>query len=250
MTELFVDLAPAVEFGGLGRTFLVILIAGVPLLATLRPNRPDEIDLPPRLALYGSAITVIWILAGLTGVVLLAEETRLAEIGLHPAAPLTIGAWAAGTTALSLATAFVITRLGAWIGARESRLAFYLIPTNGKERSAFIGLSASAGFCEELVYHGYAIAGLTAWLESGWLAALVANLAFGALHGYQNAVGVVRAGVMGFVLSLPVISGAGLWPAMIAHFLVDAAAGLGAWRWIVPQPHPGSSRTPEEEGRR
>lgn len=238
MTEILVDLAPAVEFGGLGRTFLVILIAGVPFLATLQPKGPDEIELPPRLALYGSAITVIWVLAGLTGVVLLLEETRLAEIGFHPSPPLTIAAWAAAATALSLATSFVITRIGARLGARESRLAFYLIPTDRKERSVFMGLSVSAGFCEELVYHGYTIAGLAAWLESGWLAALVANLAFGVLHGYQNAVGIVRAGVMGFVLSLPVVTGAGLWPAMIAHFLVDAALGLGAWRWIVPDTLP------------
>lgn len=232
--ELLPDLVPTVRFGWPGRLFLVLLIAGVPILASLQPAAVEKMELPPRSALYASAISVVWILAGLTGGVLLMEGVPLAAIGLHGGPVTGILGWALAAAFGSLLSSLVITRVGARLGARESRLAFYLIPTDARERGIFLWLSVSAGFCEELVYHGFVLAGLAAWLESGWLAAAIANLAFGVLHGYQNTVGIVRAGVMGMILSVPVIVGAGLVPGMIAHFLVDAALGLGAWQWIVP----------------
>lgn len=230
------DLAPAVRFGWSGRIVLLLLIAGVPLLASLQPHQTDgETPLPPRVPLYASAAVVIWVLAALAGLALMVESLPLARIGLHAAPLRRILAWAAGVSVATLLVSYVITRVGAALGARESRLALHLIPGDVRERAAFLGLSATAGFCEELVYHGYVLAGLAAWLGSGWWAAVIANVAFGILHGYQNAIGMVRAGVMGFLLCLPVVAGVGLWPAMLAHFAVNAILGLGGWRWFLPE---------------
>jgi hypothetical protein len=229
------DAAPVVHFHLSGRLFLLLLIVAVPFLSTLQPTHEEELELPPRFALYASAVTVIWILAGLTVVALWIEDVPLAAIGLRGVPVAEFVGWTAFATAATLGTSFVITRIGAALGARESRLAYYLIPRTSRERWAFVAVSGSAGFCEEMVYHGYTIAGLAAWLGSGWWAALVANLAFGVLHGYQNTVGVVRAGVMGYVLSVPVIAGAGLWPGMVAHALVNLILGFGGWRWILPE---------------
>ncbi len=39
---------------------------------------------------------------------------------------------------------------------------------------------------------------------------------------------------MGYVLCLPVIVGAGLGPAMTAHFAVNVLLGMGLWRWMIP----------------
>ncbi len=213
---------------------MVVLLAGVPFLSVLQPADSD-LELPPRRLLYSSAAITLWILAALTAVVLVVEDVDPAEIGLHATSLARLLGWSIGVAVLVLAVNAVISRTAARLGARESRLAFYLIPQTRRERGHFLLLSATAGFCEEFVYHGYVVAGLAAWLGSGWWAAAVANTAFGVLHGYQNTVGVVRAAAMGYVLTLPVLLGFGLWPGIVAHFLVDASVGLGLWRWLLPQ---------------
>ena len=226
---LFRDLAPAVEFDLGGR----ILLVGVPVLAALRPHDLES-DLPPRLPLYASAALGVAILAGLTGLMLWVERIPLSDIGLHVPTAGAFFLWTAVATIGTLLVSFGVTRVASRFGVRESKLTYHLMPRDGVERWGFVGVSASAGFCEEFSYHGYLIAGLTGFLGNGWWAALVANLAFGAMHAYQGQAGIVRAGLMGYLLSLPVIVGAGLWPAIAAHFLVNILLGFGLWKWLVP----------------
>jgi hypothetical protein len=233
LSGLFTDLAPAVEFGWAGRSFAFLLLVGIPVLAMLQPEDRDMV-LPPRLALYVSAIIGVWVLAALTLLVLWLEAAAPADIGLHAPGPVSFVAWTTAVTAGALIGNLIISRSAAWLGLRELRLTLHLMPRTGRERRLFVGVSASAGLCEELTYHGFLLAGLNGWLGNGWWAALIANLAFGVLHGYQGYAGVVRAGLMGYVLSLPVIVGAGLWPAMTAHFLVNVLLGFGLWRWMIP----------------
>ncbi len=230
---VFRDLAPTVEFGWPGRLFVFVLLVVVPFLTLLQPDE-RQIPLPPRLTLYASAVVGIWFLAALTIVVMVVEGAGFSEIGLHRTEARTFLGWTAAVTIGTLAGNFVISQAAAWLGVRESRLTYHLMPRVSRERWAFLGVSASAGFGEELTYHGFLLAGLAAWLGSGWWAAAVANLAFGILHGYQGPAGAIRAFTMGYVLCLPVIVGAGLWPAIAAHFLVNALLGFGLWRWMVP----------------
>jgi len=246
LSSILQDLAPAVEFGWTGRLFVFLLLVGVPFLALLQPDE-REMVLPPRRSLYLSAIVGVWFLAGLTLAVLWIEGVSPSQVGLHvPSAGSTLG-WTVVATAGALAGNYIISRGAARLGLRESRLTFHLMPRTSGERWVFLGVSASAGFCEELAYHGFLLAGIAAWLGNGWLAAVVANLAFGVLHGYQGPAGVVRAFLMGYVLCLPVVVGAGLWSAAAAHFLVNALLGFGLWRWMLPpdsQAPEGETRTP------
>lgn len=235
IASIFQDLSPSVEFGWGGRLYVFFLLVGVPFLSLLQPSDRD-MELPPRRALYTSAIIGIVILGGLAGFVLWAEGLPVSAIGLHSVSLASFLGWTVAATAGALAGNFVISRGAARLGIRESPLTYHLMPQQGEERWAFLGVSASAGFCEEFAYHGFLLAGLAGWLGSGWLAALVANIAFGVLHGYQGQAGTLRAFLMGYVLCLPVIVGAGLWPAITAHFLVNALLGLGLWKWMIPEP--------------
>ena len=233
MESLLRDLAPAVDFSWPGRLFVFVLLVLVPLMALYQPDE-REVSLPSRMVLYVSATVGVGILAALTGVVLVIEGLSAADIGLYSTGLIGSLGWTVAATILTLAGSMVITRTAARLGIRESRLTFHLMPRSGRERWAFLGVSASAGFCEELSYHGFLLAGLAGWLGNGWWAAVVANLAFAIMHGYQGQIGVVRAFAMGYVLCLPVVVGAGLLPAMAAHFLVNALLGFGVWRWMVP----------------
>ncbi|UCC72514.1 MAG: CPBP family intramembrane metalloprotease [Gemmatimonadota bacterium] len=232
LISIFQDLSPSVEFGWAGRLFVFLLLVGVPFLALLQPD-DREAWLPPRRALYASAIIGIVILGALTAFVLWAEGLPPSAIGLHTTSLVSFLGWTSVATAGALLGNFLISRGAARLGIRESRLTYHLMPVTREEHRVFLGVSATAGLCEEFAYHGFLLAGLAGWLENGWLAALVANLAFGILHGYQGQAGVVRAFLMGYVLCLPVIVGAGLWPSITAHFLVNALLGLGLWKWMI-----------------
>ena len=231
--QLLLDMTPAVGFGWLGRIYVFMLLVIVPFLALLQPD-DREFELPQRSALYVSAVVGISVLTVLTILVLVLEGTSLPEVGFHSASVAQFIAWTVLTTVGALTGDFLITRAALRLRIRESRLTYHLMPRTRRELLAFMGVSVSAGFGEELTYHGFLLAGLAGWLGSGWTAALVANMAFGVLHGYQGHAGVVRGFVMGYLFCLPVITGAGLMPAMVGHFLVNALLGLGAWKWMIP----------------
>ncbi len=233
LESLLRDLAPVVDFGWPGRLFVFVLLVLVPLLALYQPDE-REISLPPRTVLYASAVIGVWILALLTGVVLWVERLSPPEVGLFPTDLARFCGWTATATTGTLAGSLLISRLAARLGIRESRLTYHLMPRSPRERWWFLGVSVSAGFCEEISYHGFLLAGLAGWLQNGWWAAVVANLAFAVMHGYQGQIGVIRAFAMGYILCLPVVVGAGLSPAMASHFLVNALLGFGLWKWMVP----------------
>lgn len=237
MTELLSilqDLAPAVEFGFPGRAYAFALLVIVPFVTLFQPD-VDQIELPPRNSLYISAILGIGVLTLFVFLTLVIEDVPINAVGFHGSSLNLFLGWTAFTTIVALAGDYLITRIALGFGLKESKLTYHLMPTSGREHWAFLGVSASAGFGEELTYHGFLLAGLAGWLGNGWLAALLANLAFGLLHGYQGHAGVVRAFLMGYVFCLPVVTGAGLWPAMAGHFLVNAVLGLGLWKYMVPE---------------
>lgn len=227
------DLAPSIELGWVGRLFLFGLVVGVPIIAVLQPI-DRRIPLPPRRDLYLSGVVGTLALGALVWLALWIEGVPLAAVGLVEVDALRFLAWTGATALGALAGNFAITRAAAAFGVEESRLTYHLMPRDSGERRLFLALSAAAGLGEEFTYHGFAVAGLAAWTGSGWWAAVIANLAFGVLHGYQGQVGMARAALMGMVLTLPVILGAGLWPSIAAHFLVDALLGLWLWKWMIP----------------
>ena len=60
----------------------------------------------------------------------------------------------------------------------------------------------------------------------------MAVIVFSAGHFYQGAIGVWRAGLLGVVLAVTFIITGSMVPGMIAHFLIDALAGLWGRAWL------------------
>jgi membrane protease YdiL (CAAX protease family) len=124
-----------------------------------------------------------------------------------------------------------LERLRVRVGVLE-----FLMPHTREEYRWFVLLSFTAGVCEELLYRGY----LT-WVAAAYVGLPIgiatAVIAFGLAHAYQGIAGILKTGAVGLVMSLIVVAGGSLLPAMLMHFLVDYAAGeLG--RKVFGEPRP------------
>jgi len=101
----------------------------------------------------------------------------------------------------------------------------------GNLRLALVGVCyvlIGAGFYEEFMFRGFlmqSLAMLFGQSRVAWGTALVIQaVLFGALHAYQNPLGMLITGTLGALLGLLVIlSGRNLWPAIIGHGLFDAS---------------------------
>ena len=105
----------------------------------------------------------------------------------------------------------------------------FMLPHTAREERWFVGLSITAGVCEELLFRGY-----LPWLFAPWLGqvgamALVVAL-FGLSHAYQGRRGATRATLAGAVMAAIVLTTGSLIPAMIVHAAIDIGGGtVGYW---------------------
>jgi membrane protease YdiL (CAAX protease family) len=111
--------------------------------------------------------------------------------------------------------------------ALRSKLEYveYLMPHTRREFRWFSALSVTAGVCEELLFRGYLLWLLKAYIGTAG-AALLGVVLFGALHIYQGRKGAVKAALAGGVMTGIVLTTGWLFPAMVIHALVDLSAGV------------------------
>jgi uncharacterized protein len=103
-----------------------------------------------------------------------------------------------------------------------------MLPHTRADLYGFVGVSLTAGFCEEFLFRGYFIWALAPWL--GWWGAAALSLPlFACAHAYQGWSGVVRVGVVGAFFTLVVAISGSLWPAIVLHALIDLSSGVITW---------------------
>jgi uncharacterized protein len=182
---------------------------------------------------YLSAILLQWLLAGV------AVSLRLRANPSWPAPALHLPSgwrlWAAagflllfvGVQNLNILKASRSERTRAYIRAHMTQ-AQPLLPSTTEELVGFLGLSVTAGLCEEFLFRGYLIWVLAPYL-GWWGAAAFSLLSFGVVHAYQGRKGVIQATVFGALLTLIVAVTGSLVPAMIFHGVLDAGSGVMAW---------------------
>jgi membrane protease YdiL (CAAX protease family) len=224
----------------------LVLVAGVPALsyATAR-NR--EIRTMPRLGLYLSAVFSQWLLAvvALGVVFLIAPKVFVQGFGVMPLRPAL--EWSTGIAVvalLGLGLAIGCERRG-WL-PRESELVYLLIPETPREKLwAVLIVAPTAAFCEEFLFRGYLLTQMHDWLHSLLWAWVVSSVAFGLAHCYQGWSGMTRAGLLGALLAYPVVRWGSLYPAMLAHWMIDTAALLWLGHWLVGKDTAIEGRMPE-----
>ncbi len=223
----------AVEFSqiALGTAFIVVI--GLPVLA-VRGGVPDDQAAEvarARRTVYASAALSLLVLSAMAFGVAVWQGITPARLGWRVGAPGPALLWAAGIAVSGLFVALVVSRVGVRLGWRESPVSIALMPRNGKEIRSFLLMVGIAAVGEEYLFRGFAYQILAEPLGA-WPAVLVTSVSFGLSHGYQRAIGIVRASCLGLLLSLPVLWTGSLFPAIVAHFWINAAIGIGGWRYF------------------
>jgi membrane protease YdiL (CAAX protease family) len=114
------------------------------------------------------------------------------------------------------------------LGANNNSAIANIPPKTLFELVVFLGLAASGGFAEELVFRGYLTQQFSAWTGSYSVAVILQGIVFGLAHGfYGKAMFAVM--VQGWLLGLLVYWCKSLRPGMLAHGLQDSIGGIVAF---------------------
>jgi CAAX protease family protein len=130
--------------------------------------------------------------------------------------------------ALWIGTALIIVLVAKVIGihADPQQKIGFIAPKTGRELALFLVLSATAGFCEEIIFRGYLqrqFSILARWAVAG---IAVQAIIFGASHGYEGLQSMCLITLLGASFGVFTHFRKSLRPAMIAHFLQDSLAGI------------------------
>jgi membrane protease YdiL (CAAX protease family) len=193
-----------------------------------------------RQRLWLQWMTMLWFCTILVLGLWIARDRPLADLGLGM--PSGWRLWAP----IFLIVAFVwlqlasATRMGHRKGdnaklRRQLGTTGLILPHKTSELPAWVGMSLSAGFCEELLFRGFVIWLLQPVLGT-WLAALTSLALFAAAHAYQGLGGLSRSALLGAALTAVVLVTGSLWPAIALHAVID---GMGGWiGWVILRDRP------------
>jgi membrane protease YdiL (CAAX protease family) len=211
------------------RALTAVLLGPAPIAFMLQASAAEGLPRPlPRVPIYLGTMLGLWIL-GLTALGAGALSGFTARLmGLTPMNAAQFGVW---TGFGLLASAAIIAFFNA-LGFRDSAIMREIVPVTAREKGLFIGLSVSAGICEEMAFRGFLLPALM--VATGSLAGgvLLSSLAFGVLHAHQRAGGAIRATILGAALSVPLIVTGSVFASMAAHAIVDIVGGLWLARWL------------------
>lgn len=215
--------------GALGLIGLMLL--SLPVLDLRHERRKAEPG--ARLVMYRETMVFLWGMAILALAGWLLSGRPLADIGWAPVAEGWRGLAAWGAAGLILA--YCLWQLAEIVRSPRSRRSARkqidqiqmedMRPTTKAEAWHFQAVSVTAGVTEEIIFRGVMIAAF-ALVMPLWAAAALSLIAFTLAHAYQGPAGLLRVAPTGALLTAIVLLGGSLWPAILAHMVVDMTAGL------------------------
>lgn len=99
-----------------------------------------------------------------------------------------------------------------------------ILPHTPEEFRLFAPLCVTAGICEELLFRGYLVWVLRAWIGL-WPAAIACMVVFGLAHSYQGFKFGFRAFLAGVGMGLLALATGSILPGMVLHALIDLGSG-------------------------
>jgi membrane protease YdiL (CAAX protease family) len=109
--------------------------------------------------------------------------------------------------------------------AQKNAGVFEIIPSTPRQLQCFVGLSITAGITEELLYRGFLIWALSAYMDL-LVAAVLASVLFGLAHAYQGRSGILKTGAIGLVMAMLYIGSGTILLPMLLHAFIDINSGF------------------------
>jgi CAAX protease family protein len=130
--------------------------------------------------------------------------------------------------ALALLTAWKIVEKGwdRWIGPGHAASIQTFLPQRAGEILLWVGVSVSAGICEELVFRGYFQKQFEAFTHKRGTAIFLQAGLFGISHGYQGLEQCAKIALFGALYGVFALWRGSLRPGMIAHAGGDILSGI------------------------
>jgi membrane protease YdiL (CAAX protease family) len=146
-------------------------------------------------------------------------EDFLLDIGIG------LGGWIAALVVLAGIAVAMGMNNTTNLGETQKQIGF-LAPQSMVDVVIWISLSATAGFCEEVLFRGYLQRQFARLLRNRWIALAFVSILFGLGHAYEGSKRMVLIAVLGFCFGVMSILCKSLRPAMIAHTTQDTISGL------------------------
>ncbi|WP_291842569.1 CPBP family intramembrane glutamic endopeptidase [Maricaulis sp.] len=211
----------------------IILMFGFTIFRDLRHRRlgPDAPTKPVQRQYRNTAI-LLWLMCAACLACWALAGRPFADMGLQSTQGW--GGWLAwGFVAASVGYALyslLVTAL-----SREARIKLrqdfaktdgldLIRPRTAGDHAGFQLLSLTAGVTEEVIFRGFLLATL-AIIMPVWAAALTSMTIFILAHAYQGPSGMIRITPITALMTVVVLLGGSLWPAIIIHAIADALAG-------------------------
>jgi len=102
----------------------------------------------------------------------------------------------------------------------------FLSPTTNLELGVWFCVSATAGFCEEIIFRGYLQRQFAAMTNSVLAGVLLSAIVFGASHGYEGVSRMILIALFGLMFGLLAWWRKSLRAGMMAHAWHDALSGV------------------------
>ena len=209
--------------------FLLGVLPALTIFQTRLVTNLGESEWPSRHKFYFSSEIGLWGLAFFSFVAAIESGFTPELMGLKEIDQ--SGFWIWLCFSLTAVAALVLAFKA--FGQSETALLKYLIPQTRLEKIHFLGVSVTAGICEELVFRGFLVTALRVATGSTLVAVILSAAAFGVSHAHQHITGGIRAGLLGLVLTVPLLMTGSLFPAIVAHTIVDIAGGLWLAKWLI-----------------
>jgi membrane protease YdiL (CAAX protease family) len=205
---------------------LLVLVAVSGLaVAELAEVFAGRLSLPMLLVLQG-----LLILVGLT-VLLVHAGQRWGDVGLRALRSSDVGRGLLLLAACMVANLILMLVLHVAVPdyTREHITRLQVIASELAGGLPVTGIAATmffVGVYEELTARGFLLARCLTALDGVWAPVLLSSILFGLGHAYQGWIGVAQTAVMGAILAAYTVHWGTLWPAILAHALLNTAAVL------------------------
>ena len=219
--------------GVLDHAIAFTLVAVLPIVAMWTyPRLVASVRTDPgaRRGIYRQTIALQWSLVAVVLGVWFALGREWAAIGLAlpPGLPTIIGFALTAALVATLHLQTVAVRRGGEAARESVRAAIgtfdALIPRTPTEARWFRALAVTAGACEEVLYRGFLIAYLGAYIGT-WPAVVASSGLFGLAHSYQGRANALKGAALSLIAGgLYIGCGTLLWP-MILHATLDLYSG-------------------------